>query len=91
MSLLYRCTCGGVFSVCMSCIDTHVTVFMWSGVCVSVCVDAHAAVCMWSSKKNFSESLLTFQHMDLEDQTQVIGLGGEPLPTEWFLPPKTDF
>lgn len=45
---------------------------------------------MWSSE-NFSEPLLTFLHMGLEDQTQVIGLGGEPLPTEWFLPPKTDF
>lgn len=62
------------------------SVFMWRDVC-----DAHATVCMWSSEKNFSESLFTFQHMDLEDQTQVIGLGDEPLPTEWFLPPKNRF
>lgn len=72
-----QCSCGGVcLCVCG---------------CECVCVDAHATVCMWSSEKNFSESLLTFQHMDLEDQTQVIGLGGEPLSTEWFLPTKTDF
>lgn len=40
-----------------------------------MCGDMHATVLLWGSKNNLLELVLSFYHVDLRNQTQVITLG----------------